>query len=161
MKLYELSEQFKNLEALLEREDLPQEDIIKALENVEYDINTKLEGICKFIKSIESDVIGIETEEKRLSAMKQTKKNSIVSIKEYMMLQMKGLNIANVKTPLFTVRIQNNPPSVNVIDEELISYGYKIPQPAILDKKFILQALKQGIEVPGAELKISESLRIK
>ena len=161
MKLYELSEQFKNLEALLEREDLPKEDILKALEDVEGNINEKLEGMCKFIKSIESDVTGIETEEKRLSAMKSTKKNSITSIKEYMLQQMKGLKMENIKTPLFNIRLQLNNPSVNVLDEKKIPKKYFIKQAAVLDKRTLLEDLKSEKKIKGCEIKRSESLRIK
>ena len=161
MKLYELSEQFKNLEALLEREDLPKEDILKALEDVEGNINEKLEGMCKFIKSIESDVTGIETEEKRLSAMKSTKKNSITSIKEYMLQQMKGLKMENVKTPLFNIRLQLSNPSVNVLDEKKIPKKYFIRQAPILDKRTLLEDLKTDKKIKGCEILRKEGVRIK
>jgi len=59
------------------------------------------------------------------------------------------------------VSIQNNPPSVRVVNEELIPSHFMIPQPPKLDKKTILQKLKDGEKVPGVELAQGRSLRIR
>ena len=77
MKLYELTQNYRNLERLLdnlgEQEGLTVEMIHGALGQVEDDINTKIENTCKVIKEIEADSIGIEEEIKRLSALKKQK----------------------------------------------------------------------------------------
>jgi Siphovirus Gp157 len=65
-----------------------------------------------------------------------------------------------VKRPTLTVSIQNNPPSVKVLDEKLLS-DYMIPQDPKLDKKAILTALKEGMEVSGAELQQTRGVRIR
>ena len=62
---------------------------------------------------------------------------------------------------LFKLNIQNNPASVNVIDEKLIDKKYLIQQEPKIDKKAILNDLKNNIEVKGCEIHQRESLRIK
>ena len=51
--------------------------------------------------------------------------------------------------------------SANLVDESLIPAEYLIEQPAKVDKKAILAALKNGETVQGAELKESEYITIK
>lgn len=54
-----------------------------------------------------------------------------------------------------TISTRNNPPTVDISDETLIPDDFKIypdPPPPKVDKKTILQALKDGKDVPGAVL---------
>ena len=62
---------------------------------------------------------------------------------------------------LFKLNIQNNPASVNVIDEKLIDKKYLIEQEPKIDKKAILNDLKNNVDVKGCEIHQGESLRIK
>ena len=72
------------------------------------------------------------------------------------------MEIDKVKTPLFTVALQNNPPSVNVIDEKLIPNDYrKTVTTTSISKKDLLEDLKQGLIIDGVELKQIKSLRIR
>jgi hypothetical protein len=66
-----------------------------------------------------------------------------------------------VKGELFTVAIQNNPQSVEVLDESKIPKDYFVEQPPKLKKHLLLASLKQGEEIAGVELKQSRSLRIR
>ena len=65
------------------------------------------------------------------------------------------------KAGVFNFAIQNNPPSVEIYDETLIPEQYLVEQPAKIDKAGIKELLKQGEEVPGAELKQTKGLRIR
>ena len=65
------------------------------------------------------------------------------------------------KTTLFSFGIQKNPPSVAILKEESIPLDYLVvpdPQP---DKKRILAELKAGASFDWAELRQTESLRIR
>jgi antitoxin component of RelBE/YafQ-DinJ toxin-antitoxin module len=50
---------------------------------------------------------------------------------------------------------------VNVLDESLIPVDYFLTQDPVLSRKNLLEALKEGVNIPGVELKQSESLRIR
>jgi hypothetical protein len=71
------------------------------------------------------------------------------------------LDMKRIKTELFTFNIQKNPPSVEVLNDSAIPKNYFVEQDPVLNKKAILADLKNGIEVPGAEMKQSEGLRIR
>lgn len=160
-KLYELTGMYNQLWDLVEDEEMDLVQLEEALKSVEEDINAKAENLAKIIKQIDGDVTTIKAEIDRLAAKKKALENKKDGIKTYLTEQLDIAGMDKVKTPLFTVAMQNNPPSVNVLDEALIPKQYFIPQDPVLDKKGILAALKEGQEVPGAELKQGRSLRIR
>ena len=53
-----------------------------------------------------------------------------------------------------------NPPSVNVIDESIIPKKY-FEYKSVIKKKEILDAIKNGEEVPGVEIVQGKGLRIR
>lgn len=65
---------------------------------------------------------------------------------------MEAAGIARIVEPDFTINLRASPPSVCVTDEQLIPEWFWIPQPARLDKRSVLEALKGGAFVAGAEL---------
>jgi predicted nuclease with TOPRIM domain len=161
MKLYEIAENYRNLQELLENEDIPQELVIKSLNEVGGQLEDKAENVAKLIKTLEVEVNGFEEEEKRLSDRRKTLENRAKGLKEYLDAEMKATGKLKFKGKLFSFNIQKNAPSVNVIDENLIPNEYFIKQDPVINKKSLLAALKNGEDVPGAEIKQTESLRIR
>lgn len=159
-KLYEIAEQFKNLEALLEQ-DIPQEEILLALNTVQADLSNKFSEICKYIKNIENDNVGLASEVKRLSDKKKTNENKIEGMKAYMAEQLNVVGKQSISTPLFKIGMQKNPPSIKILDEAKIPMIYAVPQELKFDKKAMLADFKKGEIIEGCEIQQSESLRIK
>lgn len=161
MKLYELTQNYLNLQELLENEEIPKEMVTEALDNVGEELEAKAENIAKLIKTLEVDITGYKAEELRLALKRKSLENRVKSLKEYLDNAMKITGKTKFKGQLFSFSIQKNPPSVNVVDEKLIPEEYFIPQEPALDKKRLLTDMKNGIEVQGAEIKQTESLRIR
>lgn len=161
MKLYELTENYLNLQELLETEEVDQNLITKALDEVGGELEDKAENIAKLIKTLDVDINGYKAEEKRLADKRKSLENRVKSLKEYLDSAMKLTGKKKFKGQLFSFNIQKNPPSVNVTDENIIPSKYYIPQDPVLDKKTLLADLKAGEEVPGAEINQTESLRIR
>lgn len=160
MKLYELAENYRNLQELVDREYVDKEVIENALDQVEGDISEKLENIAKLMKSIDGDINSLKVEEERLANKRKLLENNSKKLREYIQSSLIILNTKKIKTNLFNFIIRKNTPSVNITDENLISDEFiKIEKK--IEKKKVLEALKSGIEVPGAEMKQSESLQIK
>lgn len=160
MKLYELTSNYKNLEELLDNPEIPQEMILEALNEVQDNIEEKAVNIAKFIKNVATEADGLKAEEKRLSERRKSLENRADNLKEYLYGQLKLVGLNKLKTPLFSFGIQNNPPSVNVLDEAKIDESYFVVKKE-LNKKAVLEALKSGQVVEGAEIKQGESLRIR
>ena len=84
IKLYELSQNYKNLEQLLDNDDIPTELIEKALNDVTDNINIKAENICKVLKNMSGDIATLKEEEKRLSTMRKGIENKYKSLFGYL-----------------------------------------------------------------------------
>jgi predicted nuclease with TOPRIM domain len=158
MELYRLTQNYVSLMEMAEEMDT---DTLKdTLESIEEEIHDKAENIAKLVKNLNADVDALKTEEKRLADRRKSLENKVIHLKEYLQNQLEVAGLDKVKRPTLTVSIQNNPPSVKVIDEKLLS-DFMIPQDPKLDKKAILTALKEGQEVNGAELFQSRGVRIR
>lgn len=162
MKLYELTEMYQNVWNLIEDEEVDIESLEIALNQIEENIEAKAEGMAKLIKSIDGDIAALKEEENRLAKKRKALENKQKNIKTYLEYQLIGMGIDKVKTPLFTVALQNNPPSVRFIDEALIPEQYKVRTELVsIPKKIILDDIKKGIEVAGVEVIQGKSLRIR
>ena len=161
MKLYELSQNYKNLQELLDDETIDQNEILKALNGLEGQFDEKAENIVKVMKSIDADVKGLKDEEKRLSDRRKALENRSIRLKEYLSDSMKAIGREKIKGSVFTLAFQKNPPSLNLIDIDLIDKKYFTESVPVIDRKMILVALKYGEIIPGCSIKQETSLRIK
>ena len=161
MKLYELTENYLNLQELLENPEVPQELITSALEQVGEELEVKAENIAKLIKSLEVDIAGFNGEEKRLSTQRKALENRVKNLKEYLDGAMKLTGKRKFKGKMFSFNIQPNTPSVEVLNEKLIPKKYFIEKAPVLDKTTILNDFKNGEDIPGVKIKQTESLRIR
>lgn len=157
MNLYELSQNYLAVQDM----DLEPETLKDTLDSIEDAIEDKAENIAKWIRNLEADKKAFEEEEKRFKEKKQAADNRIKSLKLYLEDNMRLTGKTKFKAGFFSFAIQNNPPSVEVFDEALIPKQFLIEQPPKIDRAGIKELLKAGEEVPGAELKQTEGLRIR
>ena len=160
--LFNITDRYLNILELCENPDIPSEVLEEALSEMEGELNDKLENIVAFIKSLNGDIEVIDNEVARLQARKKTINNKITSLKSYMENCLVMLDLKRVKTSLNTISIQNNPPSIEVLDESLIPNEFKSVETVTkIDKKGLLKAIKGGEEIIGAKLSQTSSLRIR
>ena len=157
MNLYELSLAFQDVQNM----DLDPEVMKDTLDSIEDAIENKAENIAKLIRNLESDVAAYKEEEDRLKTKRQATENKVKWLKTYLEDNMKLTGKTKFKSGMFNFSIQKNPASVNITDEKIIPGEFLIPQPPKVDKTSLKEILKRGIEVPGAELKQTEGLRIR
>ncbi len=166
--LYELTGIHASLMELLYDEDVDQSELITMIEEMEGEIEQKADGYAKIIRNIESDANAIEKELDRLGQRKAVLENRKKFLKQSLEGAMRFVGKTKFKTELFSFNIQKNAPSAFVPDEkEFLEWAesnrkefvrYKDPE---VNKSELLVALKDGEVIPGAELKQTESLRIR
>lgn len=159
--LYELSAEARALRDIMLDAGMGEDVIADTLE-AETDIASKIQQYVYVIKDMEVFADGVAVEAKRMADRSRMAKERVTKIKTWLMQNMQHAGIQKQEFPEFTVRVQNNPQSVDVLDEKAIPSDY-FNTPVVtpqLDKKRLLEALKTGSEIDGAAIKQTQSLRI-
>lgn len=163
MKLYELSQNFRNLQQVLENageDENLKELVINSMKELECDLSTKVENIVRLIKNLQAEVEALKAEEKRLAKERKTRENKIENLQGYLFDTISGLEKREVKGGIFTVSIKKNPPKAIVEDLNAIPKQFIVNTPSV-DKKMLKEALKNGEIIEGAKLVREESLKIR
>lgn len=127
-------------------------------------IQAKIEDYAFVIRNMEALPEAIKAEEKRLADRRKAIEKRVDHIKNWLLVNMQQAGITKIESPVFTVALQNNPPSVIIDDESLIDDGFKSlpePLPLVVDKKLIKMAIDAGQEVQGAHIEVKQRLVIK
>lgn len=165
--LYDLTGDYAKFAEYMEQAELEpemQEALEDALNNLDEDIEIKLENYAKIIKNFESDIAGLKAEEERLAKKRKAMENSIKNMKQRMTEAMIRTGKLDIKGELFKFKVQANPPAVvmdvNYIED--VPEKYLIAQDPKIDRKKLAEDLKAGVELDGvAHLEASASVRIR
>lgn len=166
MKLYEITTQYQNIYALLQNPEFAEnEDILTALDQIEDAFENKVQQTIFMMKNIESEIDPIDTEIKRLQAMKKVRQNNIDRIKNRLRENMKAVGMSKLNCGLFSlsyrlqeanaVELDETEFLANNLDEDLVTV--KVTP----NKTEIKRRLQHGEEIIGARLVDSEVLTIR
>lgn len=164
MTIYELSEAYSTLQALLEDPDADQEVVKDTLEAMEGELEEKAESYARIMKNFEGAINGIKAEEARLKAKREAMEKSITTLKSRLQEAMVTTGKMKFKTELFAFNVQNNggalPVVVDVKTEELPDELVQITEKP--DLKAIGEYLKTHPDSKYAHYgERGQSLRIK
>jgi len=161
-KLYEISEQFKELQALADDESMA-EAVADTLEGIQGEFNDKAKAISSMVLNMDGDIEPIDSAIARLQARKKTIQNKQASLKNYLRENMTRCDIKKIACPLFTVTLVQGRELAFIDNEEALPDDYLSVKTTISpDKTAITKALKEGAEIPGAHLeRAKSSIRIK
>ena len=164
MKLYEITAQYQNIYALLQNPEFAEnEDILTALDQIEDAFENKAQQTIFMMKNIEAEIDPIDTEIKRLQAMKKARQNNIDRIKNRLRENMKAVGMSKLNCGLFSLSYRLQEANAveldeflaNNLDEDLVTV--KVSP----NKTEIKRRLKNGEEIIGARLVDSEVLTIR
>lgn len=161
MNLYEMSVEFRKITEAMEETGVSEEVIKDTLDSLDMPFDEKAENIAKLLRSLEAEETVFRNESKRLSEKAKSLANRQKSLKGYLESCMRLAKRTKFKTGMFSFNIQRNKQAVEIIDPTKIPLEYRINQEPKIDKKALYADLKAGEEIPGVELKESESLRIR
>ena len=164
MTLYEITQDYLQIQHMMEDPDLDPKTLADTMEGIEGELEVKADGYAKVIRNMESDISAIKAELTRLSDRKKTIEKNIQTLKLALQKAMEITGKTKFKTELFSFGVRNNAPAV-VIDEQYIenipTEYLRIKEPEI-DKTKLKEALKAGVDLEGiAHLEKSSSLVIK
>lgn len=158
-KLYELSTALQQVNVMIEEGAEGLED---TLESLDMSFQDKVEGIIKLKRSKDAEAQMVDEEIKRLSAIKDRLKKDSAWLNDYVEREMYATGTLEVKSSLFKIKMNLTPPRVEVLNAEVIPQEFiRTTTTSAPDKNAIKEALKQGVEVPGVELRQDLKLQVK
>ena len=158
MNIYELTQQALVLQEMLESGEIDDQTFNDTLEAM--GVAEKAENICKVIRNLEAKAAAYKAEKDRLAKRQSECENGIKRLKDSLLFHLTMLDCPKVDAGLFTVT-KSSSKSANITDASVIPAEYLKPQPPTVDKAQILKDLKEGKAVAGAELSVSEYVRIR
>ncbi|HHV8711781.1 TPA: siphovirus Gp157 family protein [Staphylococcus aureus] len=156
--LYELSEAFKELS---NQDELDQTSLKDTLDSIQAEMNVKVDNIVNWRRETLGDIDVIDKEVKRLQNLKKQKQNLTDRLRDYLKEMLETQEVDSYRTATNHIYKRKNGASKNIIDEKLIPKDYWLSQAPKLNSKQLIDDLKAGKDIPGVELKVTESLVIK
>lgn len=138
-----------------------------SLECIEIDFKEKAEAIGCYVKELQIEANALKEQEQIFKQRREQKERTINSLKEYILKEMKTVNVPKIDRPQAFISIRNNPESVQIINEKAYTQWALENNKDLLkfkpeiSKTNIKNAIKNGAEIPYCSLGRTQSLIIK
>ena len=162
--LYALTGQYAEAACVLADIDADPDLVEAALHGLKDALETKAVNVAYFIRNQEVLAQAIKDAEANMAARRKALENRIAEVKAYLLSNMIAAEIHKIECPYFKISVRHNPMKVVITDPKAVPFEY-MRQPPILDmepdKKKILDDLKEGVVIEGAQIERSQRLEIK
>lgn len=146
MNLYELTDEFLQLQQMLEDPDIDSDVINDTLEAVGGEIEVKADGYAKVIRNMEGTITAIKQEQERLANKRSLLESNIKRLKDNLQQAMVTTGKTKFKTDLFSFNIQKNGGALPVVVDVTTD---KLPDECvIITEKPDLKALAAFLQDP-------------
>lgn len=152
--LWEITEDLRALDQLIEEQG---GEICEITDEISNEINlllsTKADGCAEYVKSLEEQSESIDKRIEELKTLQKRIDGKREKFLSYVDICMRRINLEEAKGSFYRFSFRKAPPSVLITDENLIPVQFIVERVSISpDKKAILDALKKGEKVAGAEI---------
>ena len=164
MKLYELTDAYAELAALLDECESEEEtaQLWAQLDEIGSSIAEKADNYARFLRNKQAEANSLDEEIKRLQKRKRSAENQIDQLREHMKFAMGVAGATEIRTTLGKWSIRKNPPKVSILDEGEVAQDFFDPQPPKLSKARLLKYWKDTGEIPdGCDIEIAESVQFR
>ena len=161
LSLYEITNAFP---ALMESEEITEEDKNKIEAELTMLLQQKSQNIIGYTKNIELTINAMKEEEDRMSSNRKALENKLTRFKQYVKECMENNGITKITTGLGTLSIAKSPASVEIINEDEVPAEFKQKIVTVkIDKTKIKNNFKETGEIPEGVniITTNTSLRIK
>ena len=161
LSLYEITNAFP---ALMESEEITEEDKNRIKEELTMLLQHKSQNIIGYTKNIELTINAMKEEEDRISSNRKALENKLTKFKQYVKECMENNGITKIVTGLGTLSIAKSPLSVEIINEDEVPSEFKQEVVTVkIDKTKIKNNFKETGEIPEGVniITTNTSLRIK
>lgn len=160
MRLYDLTEQYETLLEMLES-DADNDALKLMLDGLEGKIEDKIDNCLCLRNARRAEAKAIKEEAQRLAQRAQQCENEAKRLEDLVEDSLIRLGVEKIKTMRFTAWMQNNPESVEVVEQTHIPSEFWRQSEPVLDKAMIKERLKENYPIPGVQLRQTKSLRVR
>jgi Siphovirus Gp157 len=130
---------------------------------VNLDFEERNIALAKIIKNIECENAGVKDALSNMRARAETLEFNVKQLKNFILLDISSSGLLDpIKCSDIVIKLQNNPPSLDITDPDLLPDIYKIVKEVItFDKMSIKRDIEAGFEVEGAKIINNKRLVIK
>ena len=167
MKLYEIANEYLSLMQAIDNDEIPEEAIADTLEAIVGEIEVKADNIACLLKNTEADIAAIKAEETRLAERREAKEKAHERLKQYLSDVLMQTGIDKLETARNKITFRKSE-KVEIVDHDAFFefacthrsdlLTYTAPKE---NKTAIKRALKDGVEIVGAELRVNQNIQIK
>ena len=164
LRLYELTQQHRELERLLDGDEVPAEVVRDTLESIAGLFESKATSVAHVILNLEGFADQVKAAADAMKERAERIKRRADAVRAWLLLNMQATGITKIETPEFTLAVQKNPPSVEIDPLAVLPPEYMEtppPPPPKPNKAKLKEDLRSGVVIPGAYLKQGEHLRIR
>lgn len=160
--LYVIAKDYRDAAHKLADLDLDPQTVADTLEGLSGELEVKAQSVAYMVRNLEVTAAAIKQHEMEQAARRKAIENRAESLRAYLANCMESTGIEKIEGP--GVKLSFRKSSAVVIDgADLIPAEYmrqpETPPPSP-DKKAIGDAIKAGVEVPGAHVESRRSLQI-
>ena len=156
--LFEIGDDFRELQVMLEDSDIDPSTLADTLEAIETEFDIKAQQVAIVIANISAPLEAIKAQISRLEGKEKSIKNKVDSLKAYLRTNMEKLNKKKVEGDVFNITLAKGRDSVIVADVDDLADEYvKVKTTTTADKVAIKKALDSGVEVFGASIQKGQS----
>ena len=161
LSLYEITNAFP---AIMENEEMTEEDKKKVEEELTLLLQQKSQNIIGYTKNIELTINAMKEEEDRIATNRKVLENKLSRFKDYVKECMENNGFTKIETGLGTLSIAKSPVSVEITNEDEIPNEFKQEVVTVkVDKTKIKNNFKETGEIPAGVniITTNTNLRIK
>lgn len=168
MKLYEIADTYRAFMAAVDAGEIPEDAVADTLDGIEGEFDQKVDNIACLIKELRLEAQAIKEEADRLTARQRQKQAAADRLARYLQAHMQAMGKGKIETARNRITIKKNPVSCKILDEDTVLGFLQLhgmadcyKQETTIKKRELLMRMKDGDEIPGAELDVSERIEIK
>jgi hypothetical protein len=167
LTLFQIATEYRHITDVLMDSGADEQTLTDTLEGEAWPLELKAQNYGFVIRNLEATAANIKDAEKQMKARREAIEKRAAALLERLKTGLEIAGVSKLECPHFALTIKKNPPSVDVWDERQIPAQYlRTPEPPpppvpTPDKAAIKEAIKAGIDVPGAQVVQGTRLEIK
>lgn len=164
VSLYNLAAEYRAAADKLADLEIDPQTVSDTLEGMAGELEAKGVAVVMAARGMEAMAASIKAAEQEMAERRKRLEKRAEWLREYVRGAMEHTGLKRIECPHFVISLRANPESVDVFDAAQVPAQYlKTPEPppAAPDKTAIKQALKDGVDVPGARLVRGQRLEVR